>query len=282
MTASAFSNVDLHCHSSVSDGVLAPRDVAARAYANGVDAWALTDHDEVGGLAAAAASAQELGLRFFTGVEISVTWAGHTVHIVGLNFDPANQDLLEGLRRTRAGRADRARRIGERLAALGMPGAFEGALPYAGNPELIGRTHFARFLVEAGFCPDVQTVFNKYLGDDSPAQVPIQWARLEEAVGWIRGAGGRAVIAHPGRYKYSAQQFSALFDEFRRFGGEGIEVNTGAHTADEARRYADVARQWGFLASIGSDFHSPAESRVDLGQLPPLATDLRTVWHDWH
>jgi len=281
MTKTRYSNVDLHCHSRVSDGVLSPRDVAARAFSNGVDMWALTDHDEVGGLAEAGASAAELGLRFITGVEISVTWASQTVHIVGLGFDATNTGLVEGLRATRAGRADRARKIGERLADMGMPGAFEGALPFAGNPELISRTHFARYLVEAGYCPDVQTVFNKYLGDDCPGQVAIQWATLAEAVGWIRGAGGRAVIAHPGRYKYTPLQFDALFDEFLALGGEGIEVNTGSHTAEEARRYADIARQRGFLASCGSDFHSPQESRLDLGQLPPLPPDLRTVWHDW-
>jgi predicted metal-dependent phosphoesterase TrpH len=281
MNPSRFTNVDLHCHSTVSDGVLSPRDVAARAYANGVDAWALTDHDEIGGLAAAAESARELGMRFITGVEISVTWANQTVHIVGLGFDADNAALAEGLRATRAGRAERARQIGEKLAEMGMPGAYEGALPFAGNPELISRTHFARYLVEAGFCPAVQTVFTKYLGDDKPGQVAIQWATLAQAVGWIRDAGGRAVIAHPGRYKYTPLQFSALFDEFMALGGEGIEVTTGSHTSEESRRYADVARERGFLASRGSDFHSPHESRVDLGQLPPLPADLRPVWHDW-
>ncbi|CAM3440073.1 3',5'-nucleoside bisphosphate phosphatase [Bordetella sputigena] len=281
MGLSSASNVDLHCHSTVSDGVLSPRDVALRARANGVDVWALTDHDEVGGLAEAADAAREAGMRFVTGVEISVTWAAQTVHIVGLGFDPLHQGLHEGLRRTRSGRSDRARRIGEKLAQLGMPGAFEGALPFAGNPELISRTHFARYLVEAGYCPDVQTVFNKYLGDDSPAQVAIQWASLADAVGWIHDAGGRAVVAHPGRYKYTPLQFTALFDEFQALGGEGVEVTTGSHNADECRRYADVARERSLLASRGSDFHSPHESRVDLGRLPPLPADLKPVWHDW-
>ena len=268
-------NIDLHCHSTVSDGALAPRDVAQRAHANGVDVWALTDHDEVGGLAEAASAAQDLGMRFSTGVEISVTWAGLTVHIVGLQFDPNNADLVAGLRQTRA------KRIGDRLADMGMPGAYEGALPFAGNPELISRTHFARYLVEAGYCPDVQTVFTKHLGDDRPGHVPMQWATLAEAVGWIRGAGGRAVIAHPGRYKYTPLQFAALFDEFLQLGGEGIEVTTGSHTVEEARQYAEVARRYGFLASRGSDFHSPKESRIDLGRLPSLPSDLKPVWHDW-
>lgn len=274
-------NVDLHCHSTVSDGVLPPAEVARRAHANGVDVWALTDHDEVGGLAQAGAAARELGMRFITGTEISVTWAGQTVHIVGLGFDADNEALARGLRNTRAGRAERARRMGERLADMGMPGAYEGALPFAGNPELVSRTHFARYLVQAGYCPDVQAVFNKYLGDDCPGHVPMQWACLADAVAWIRAAGGRAVIAHPGRYKYSPLQFNALFDEFLQCGGEGIEVTTGSHTADEARHYAGVARRYGFLASRGSDFHSPQESRADLGSLPALPDDLKPVWHDW-
>jgi len=274
-------NIDLHSHSTVSDGMLAPCAVAQRAHANGVDVWALTDHDEISGLAEAAQAAQELGMLFVPGVEISVTWAGQTVHIVGLHFDVTNKALHQGLQATRAGRAERARRIGERLAAMGMPGAYEGALSFARNPELISRTHFARFLVDTGYCPDVQTVFNKYLADDRPAQVPMQWATLPEAVGWILGADGTAVIAHPGRYKYTSMQLSTLFDEFLALGGTGIEVTTGSHSVEDARRYAEVARRYGLLASRGSDFHSPTESRVDLGCLPPLPADLKPVWHDW-
>lgn len=274
-------NIDLHSHSTMSDGQLPPAEVARRAHRNGVDVWALTDHDELSGLSEAAREAGELGMRFVPGVEISVTWAGQTVHIVGLSFDPANTALIEGLRATRSGRSERARRMGKRLEALGMPGAYEGALPFAGNPELISRTHFARYLVAAGHCPDVQTVFDKYLGDNCPGHEPMRWASLAEAVGWIRGAGGRAVMAHPGRYKYTPVQFAALFDEFIQLGGEGVEVVTGSHTPDEARRYADVARRYGLLASRGSDFHSERDSRIDLGMLPLLPPDLKPVWHDW-
>jgi len=274
-------NVDLHCHSSASDGVLAPADVAARAHDNGVQMWSLTDHDELRGQAEAAAKAQELGMRFITGVEISVTWGGMTLHVVGLNVDPMHPGLLDGLRATRAGRAERARQMGERLAALGMPGAYEGALPYAGNSELISRTHFARFLVAAGYCPDVQTVFHRYLGDTCEGNVPMQWATLEDAIGWILAAGGRAVIAHPGRYRYSTLAFLRLYEEFIGLGGTGIEVVTGSHTPKQYREYAKVARRYGFLASRGSDFHSPQESRHDLGKLPPLPDDLIPVWHDW-
>ncbi|MDQ2151364.1 PHP domain-containing protein [Alcaligenaceae bacterium A4P071] len=274
-------NIDLHCHSTVSDGVLAPAAVAERARANGVDVWALTDHDEVGGIAEAAQAARAVGLRHITGVEISCTWASQTVHIVGLNFDAENEALVQGLHKTRSGRGSRAEEIGRRLAAMGMPGAYEGALEFVGNPELISRSHFARWLVKAGYEPDVQSVFTKHLGDDRAGHVPVQWATLTECIGWILGAGGVAVMAHPGRYKYTPMQFDALFDEFEGLGGRGVEVITGSHTPDEARHYARVAKQRGLLASRGSDFHSPHESRIDLGRLPQLPSDLTPVWHDW-
>ena len=271
---------DLHCHSTISDGVFAPEVVAERAHACGVTLWALTDHDEVSGQQRARARAEALGMQYLSGVEISVTWAKQTVHIVGLGIDPKNVTLLQGLRETRAGRAGRARRIGERLAKLGMPGAFEGALTFAGNPELISRTHFARFLVEAGHCPTVQGVFDKYLSDDGPAHEPMQWATLEDAVAWIRGAGGVAVIAHPGRYHYTPTQFGALFDSFKNIGGQAIEVITGSHTVPQYQEYAQVARHYGFLASCGSDFHSAKESKIEFGSLPPLPADLKPVWQD--
>ena len=274
-------NIDLHCHSCVSDGMLQPADVVARARANGVDVLALTDHDEIGGLAEAAAAADKLGLRFVPGVEISVTWANNTVHIVGLQVDPQSSKLADGLRDTRAGRERRARDMSDQLAAVGIPGAFEGGLRHAGNPELLGRTHFARYLVEIGVCKDVREVFQRYLIEGKPGYSPMRWASLPDAVGWILGAGGIAVIAHPGRYDYTPMQFDALFEEFLALGGKGIEVVTGSHTPDQYREYAVIARQYGFLASRGSDFHGPTESRVDLGALPPLPGNLVPVWHDW-
>ena len=271
---------DLHCHSTISDGVYSPEVVAERAHACGVTLWALTDHDEVSGQQRARARAEALGMHYLSGVEISVTWAKQTVHIVGLGIDPENAGLVQGLCKTRAGRSGRARRIGERLAKLGMPGAFEGALTFAGNPELISRTHFARFLVEAGHCPTVQGVFDKYLSDDGPAHEPMQWAKLDEAVAWIRGAGGVAVIAHPGRYHYTPTQFGALFDTFKEVGGQAIEVITGSHTVPQYQEYAQIARHYDFLASCGSDFHSSKESTIEFGSLPPLPADLKPVWQN--
>lgn len=272
---------DLHCHSTVSDGVLDPEVLAVRAYDNGVSLWALTDHDEVAGLARARAKATDLGLNFMAGVEISVTWAGHTVHIVGLNFDDTQRDLVSGLEAVRSGRSARAVEMGQHLEKLGISGSYEGAVQRAANPALVSRTHFARFLVDEGYCSTMQAVFDRYLGENKPAYVPMQWSTLEQAVQWIHGAGGRAVIAHPGRYDYTPTQLGALFDTFRDLGGEGIEVITGSHTPDQYTEFAQVARYYGFLASSGSDFHSPKESRCDLGSLPDLPADLKPVWHDW-
>ena len=274
-------NADLHCHSNVSDGVLAPAELAARAKANGVDYWALTDHDEVVGIADARAAAKDAGLPFMAGVEISITWAGKTVHIVGLGIDENDATLRGGLDSVRNGRLLRGREIARQLEQAGIPGAFEGALQYADNPEMLGRTHFARFLVDTGVKPTVSAVFDNYLVEGKPGFVPHRWATLEEAVSWIRAAGGRAVIAHPGRYPFTDLQLWAMIDRFRELGGEGIEVVTGSHTPDQYQTFANVARRSGLLASRGSDFHGPGESRVDLGALPPLPSGLTPVWHDW-
>jgi predicted metal-dependent phosphoesterase TrpH len=274
-------NADLHCHSNVSDGTLAPAELAVRAKANGVELWALTDHDEVGGIAEAREAAAALGLRFVAGVEISVTWAGKTVHIVGLDIDENAPALIDGLASVRGGRVMRGREIADQLGRAGIAGAFEGALRHADNPEMLGRTHFARFLVEAGVRPSMTEVFRDFLVEGKPGFVPHRWATLEQAVGWIRSAGGQAVIAHPGRYAFSELQRNVLIDSFRDLGGVGIEVVTGSHTPDQYGEYARVAQQAGLLASRGSDFHGPSESRVDLGTLPPLPAGLSPVWHHW-
>ena len=271
-------NADLHCHSVVSDGTLTPEQLAARAKGNGVELWALTDHDEVGGQDRALAAAQAQGLKYLTGVEISVTFAGKTVHIVGLGFDAHNTALKEGLQRTRGGRGERAQEMSEGLAKVGIHGAFEGALKYVGNPELISRTHFARFLVDSGVCQDTHEVFRRFLTEGNPGFVPHRWAALKDAVQWIVQAGGMAIIAHPARYGFSPNEEFALFTEFKNYGGQGVEVVTGSHTPDEYVTYADMAKEFGLYASRGSDFHSPDESRVDLGALPWLPGQLHPVW----
>ncbi|GGE63146.1 3',5'-nucleoside bisphosphate phosphatase [Massilia psychrophila] len=274
-------NVDLHCHSNVSDGVLSPAAVAQYASRAGVDVWGLTDHDEVGGIASARAAAAEVGMRFIAGVEISITWANQTVHIVGLHIDETNPVLLEGLGDTRSGRDARAREMAAQLARAGIADAYEGALKFVANPDLMSRTHFARFLVERGVCANIAEVFRKYLTEGKPGYVPHRWASLGQAVGWIKSAGGIAVIAHPGRYKFSALAEGALFDEFKQLGGAAIEVVTGSHTPDQYPVYAELARRYGFLASRGTDFHAPGESRADFALLPPLPANVTPVWHDW-
>ena len=271
-------NADLHCHSRVSDGTLEPEALAVRAKSGGVELWALTDHDEVGGLQRARDAARQVGLAYLTGCEISVTFAGTTVHIIGLGFDADDAALRDGLARTRGGREVRAREMAAGLAQVGIAGAFEGALPYVGNPELISRTHFARFLVERGVCADTNEVFRRYLTEGKPGFVPHRWAGLGDAVRWITAAGGLAVIAHPARYKLTPTEEYALFTEFKAHGGRGVEVITGSHSAAEAVKYGEMALEFDLFASRGSDFHSPSESRTDLGSLPDLPGTLTPVW----
>jgi 3',5'-nucleoside bisphosphate phosphatase len=271
-------NADLHSHSTLSDGTLAPEALAARAKAQGVELWALTDHDELGGQVRARDAALALGLGYLTGVELSVSFIGQTVHVLGLGVDLDDPVLNEGVRAVRDGRRERARRMGDALAAIGMPGAFEGALRLAGNADLVSRTHFGRFLVEAGHFASVHEVFRHVLADGKPGHVPHAWASLRDAVTWITGAGGVAVIAHPARYRFTPTEEYALFTEFSGFGGRGVEVLSGAHTGPERLVYADLAREFGLLASRGSDFHAPGESRTELGALPDLPGRLTPVW----
>ena len=274
-------NIDLHCHSTASDGLLKPEELVARAASNGVEILALTDHDGVSGLAEARAKAESEGIRFVDGVEISVTWEGSTVHIVGLQIDPADPVLLSGLESIREGRATRAEKMGEALAAAGVPGSLAGAKAYADNPSLISRSHFARHLVKTGRAPDVKSVFQRYLVKGKPGFVPHRWASLGDAVSWIRASGGLAVVAHPGRYNFSKPELHAFLAEFRDCGGAGIEVVTGSHSPEQYSEFARIAREFGFIASRGSDYHGKGESRADLGTLPQLPDDLKPVWHDW-
>jgi len=271
-------NADLHCHSCVSDGTLTPEALAQRAKERGVELWALTDHDEIGGQQRAQEAALALGLAYLTGTEISVSFCGQTVHIVGLGFDADDAALAQGLAATRGGRRERALEMAESLAQAGIRGSFEGALKYVGNPELISRTHFARYLVETGVCADTSEVFRRFLTEGKPGFVPHRWASLRDAVRWIDDAGGMAVIAHPARYRFTANEEHALFSEFKAHGGRGVEVVTGSHSAAEAVRYAEVAQEYGLAASRGSDFHSPDESHTDLGALPDLPGQLTPVW----
>jgi predicted metal-dependent phosphoesterase TrpH len=272
------TNADLHCHSVVSDGTLAPEDLALRAKNNGVELWALTDHDEIGGQQRAYSAAQACGLPYLTGTEISVTFINRTVHIVGLGFEWDHPALVEGLAATRAGRIERAKAIANDLAKVGIGGVWEGALRFVSNPELISRTHIARYLVEAGICHDTSEVFRRFLVKGKPGHVPHRWAQLGDAVKWITDAGGMAVIAHPGRYAFTPTEELALFTEFKQHGGQGVEVMTASHTLSDRIKYTQMAQEFELYASRGSDFHCPHESRVDLGQLPDLPGQLKPIW----
>jgi predicted metal-dependent phosphoesterase TrpH len=272
------TNADLHCHSVVSDGTLTPEALAQRARSNGVELWSLTDHDELSGQDRAMAAAREVGLGYLTGTEISVSFAGITVHIVGLGMDHRNETLLAGLRATRGGREERAREMSDDLARVGIPGVYEGALKYVGNPELISRSHCARYLVEIGISKDTNEVFRKFITEGKPGFVPHRWASLGDAVRWITGAGGVAVIAHPGRYKLTPTEEFALFTEFKAHGGQGVEVMTGAHGVADYAKYTGFCQEFELAASRGSDFHSPDESHTDLGLLPDLPGSVTPVW----
>lgn len=274
---------DLHCHSCISDGTLTPTEVVERAAGRGVKVLALTDHDDTDGLDEARAAAQRLGMQFVNGVEISVTWRKHTLHVVGLGIDPAYPPLVEGLQRVRGGRTERAQQMSDELARVGIGGAFQGALKFASNPNMIGRTHFARFLVEAGHCRDVKSVFNRYLANGKPGYVPHQWAQLADAIRWIRGSGGVAVLAHPGRYMVGKNSMgkmtmTELLAEFVGLGGQALEVVTGSHTTEQYAEFARYADQFNLSCSCGSDFHGPGESHRDMGRLPDLPLSCRPVW----
>ena len=284
-------NVDLHSHSIISDGLLTPAEVAAKAQVNGCDIWALTDHDEVRGCDAAREAARDLGLHHVNGVEISVSWKppvemspkhkGTTIHVVGLQVDTANPSLVAGLQGIRSGRNERAARMAIDLSRVGIHGALEGAKKFAINPDLLSRTHFARFLVEGKHVRDTNHAFMKYLTEGKPGYVEHQWATLAEAVAWIKGAGGVPVVAHPGRYRFNNTESACFFSQFKDLGGGAIEVMTGSHSTDQYNHFAEIARCYGFMASRGSDYHGPGESRFEPGTLPNLPADLTPVWHDW-
>ena len=272
---------DLHSHSTRSDGLLSPTDLVCRAAQRGVDVLALTDHDELSGLDEARETARESGIRLIDGAELSVRWRALTLHVLALGIDPSCPMLADGLQAIRTGRASRARRIGDALAAAGIPNAYAGALKCVTSESLISRTHFARFLVESGYVRDMRDVFKHYLVRGKPGYVEHDWVSLPVAVEWIHAAGGKAVLAHPGRYKVGREGMRELLAEFREVGGDGIEVLSSSHTADQNETFLRHARVFGFLASCGSDYHGPGESWVDLGDMPPLPAGTAPVWKDW-
>lgn len=273
--------IDLHCHSTISDGLLTPSDLVRHASNQGVEVLSLTDHDDVSGLEEASNTAKTLGIQFVPGVEISVTWNRRTLHIVGLKISPDYVPMLEGLARIRAGRHIRAQGMADGLSRIGIAGSLDGAYRFTRRDGIISRTHFARFLVEGGYAKDTKSVFKKYLVRGKPGYFEHQWATLEDAMGWIKGSGGMAVLAHPGRYDLGRTNMLKLLHEFREMGGAAIEVVTGSHTKDQYQEFAKLAHQFDLLASQGSDYHGPGHAYIEMGRLPELPNICKPVWHDW-
>ena len=261
--------------------MLSPTQLIELAARSGADAIALTDHDTTEGLDEAGEAARKLGLEWVPGVEISVSWGDTTLHIVGLNIDPRAKAMVEGLKSIRDGRLGRAERVADALKGLGIPGALEGALALAPNETMLSRTHFARFLVETNAVKNTQMAFDKYLAKGKPAYVAHQWANLADAVAWITASGGTAVLAHPGRYGLKPWARAELLEEFRKLGGEAIEVVTGSHRPEQYATWRRAAEEYGFLASRGADYHGPGESPFEPGKLPKLPGSLKPVWSKW-
>ncbi|WP_434149234.1 PHP domain-containing protein [Methylocaldum gracile subsp. desertum] len=272
---------DLHTHSTASDGAYSPSELVRQAAAAGVNVLALTDHDSTAGLDEAETAALEAGIQLIPGVEISVTWADKTIHIVGLRIDRHCNVLKQGLSRLQATRLERAQEIGRRLYRHGVPGTFEAAREMAGE-GMITRTHFARHLVELGLAGSMKDVFERFLTRGKPGYVSTRWAEMADAIAWIREAGGGAVLAHPQRYKLTASWMRRLIGEFKECGGEALEVVSGTASPSETQSSAEYARRFELCASSGSDFHSPETAWVKLGRLPPLPSDLTPVWTHWN
>jgi predicted metal-dependent phosphoesterase TrpH len=277
----ALDNYDLHNHSTRSDGLLSPTELLELAARTGVDAIALTDHDTTDGLEEAEGAARRAGIAFVPGVEISVSWGETTLHVVGLDVDPSAPALSGGLRAIRDGRIGRGEKIAAALDKLGIPGTFDGAYALAENKSMLGRTHFARHLVEAGRVKDIQAAFDKYLAKGKSAYVPHRWAELADAVEWIRASGGVAVLAHPGRYNLKPMFRDEMLKDFRAAGGDAIEVVTGSHRPEQYGMWQRMALEHGFLASRGADYHGPGESPIEPGRLPALHESLTPVWSRW-
>lgn len=271
---------DLHSHSTASDGMLEPVALVRRAVDQGVNVLALTDHDVLDGLTAAMTEARKTGLKLIPGVEISVTWESHVIHIVGLGIDPENPVLLQGLAALRQLREKRAEGIGMKLAKAGITGATEGARQLAGG-QIVSRTHFARYLVNQGAVKDFKAAFKRYLKKGRPGYVHCDWVPLDEAVGWIIQAGGQAVIAHPARYSLSGTKLQLLVDDFKLAGGCALEVVTSSHNPADIRKMAQLANDNDLQSSVGSDFHTPDQSWAELGRIPPLPGGCTPVWKNW-
>lgn len=270
-------DTDLHTHSTASDGSLSPADLVRLAADAQVQRLALTDHDTLAGLDAARRTAETLGIELVDGVEISTSWQRREIHVVGLWVRPEDPGLREALACQQRRRDERAERIGRRLEAKGMPGAWDGARQEAGDGP-ITRPHFARWLVARGHAPDLPTAFRKWLADGKTGHVSVDWPAIAAAVDWIRAAGGIAVLAHPLKYRLTATRLRQLVHDFAAVGGGALEIPVNERDPGRVSVCARLARESGLRASLGSDFHQPQRWRPTPGMLPELPPDLTPVW----
>jgi predicted metal-dependent phosphoesterase TrpH len=268
---------DLHCHSTASDGALSPTDLIRRAHEQGVTTLALTDHDTTAGLTEARIAATASGIRLIPGIELSTTWQDKCFHIVGLGIDPAYDPLVQATQNLQTVRLERAEKIAHKLEKKRIPGALEAVKQAAGD-SMITRTHFADFLLSQHHVSTQQEAFDRYLARGKPAYVSTTWAELEQAIGWITGSGGVAVLAHPLRYKLTANWMKRLLTAFKEAGGQAVEVITSRINADEIKLVADYAARFELAGSIGSDFHNPENQWIELGRLAPLPPQIKPVW----
>ncbi|MAH30864.1 MAG: phosphatase [Marinobacter sp.] len=270
--------IDLHCHSTASDGALSPEALIARAVEQGVSHLALTDHDTIAGLEVARGAASGSGLSLINGVELSCVWRSHTIHVVGLDFDERDPAFLTSLERQNENRWQRARMIADRLSRLNVDQLLERATKVAGG-DVPGRPHFAEVLVEDGVVPKVAHAFKRYLGTGKPGDVKACWPELPEVVQWIVAAGGIAVLAHPRKYRLTATRLRALTADFGRAGGKGIEVSVSGQSSGDLGFVAELARREKLWASQGSDFHFPGAPWCELGRIMKMPEGLEPVWH---
>ena len=268
---------DLHCHSIASDGDLTPTEVICRAKEQEVTSLSLTDHDTINGQKEALQAALANGINYIPGIEISTTWENKCFHIVGLNIDPNNADLIAGIQKLQTLRTERAQKIALKLEKKRIPNALESVIK-AAKGGMITRSHFADFLLSQHYISTKQEAFDRYLGKGKPAFVSTVWADLYDTVHWITQSGGVAVLAHPLRYKLTASWLRRFLTAFKEAGGEGIEVVTGRSSPEEIRRAMHFATQFELVGSVGSDFHTPKNQWVELGRLAPLPNTIKPVW----
>ncbi len=273
--------VDLHSHTTASDGILTPSELVKRAVDNQINMLAITDHDTIKGLLEAKATIERnnLPVKLIYGVEVSTMWKNNEIHIVGLNIDIENSHLLELLTAQEQSRIDRAISISEKLAKVSIDNAYEQAQQFS-KGDIVSRAHFARFLVANNYVKDIKRAFKKYLGKSGYAYVPAKWCSIADAVNAIHAAGGQAVLAHPTRYDLTLTKLKLLITEFKSYGGDGIEVSQSRQTQDDSQRLAKLANEFELLASQGSDFHDLL-NYLDLGKTTPLPGSVTPIWHNW-